>query len=209
MKTSTLPLLLAIASTSLILSCGGPPPIEELDAAMQALDGARNAGAEKFASGQLGAAQSAYDEAKTAMEAEDQKLFKNFDEVKLMISDASAKAQEAQSAATAAKEAARQEAEAAIDAAKAAVQRAWDSLEAAPAGKGTEGDIEQLRADLGAADADLNAASAAVSEENFEMATSNAQGAEETAATVEAGVQAAVERYHELVEKMRPWYEKF
>ena len=209
MKTLTFPLLLAIASTSFLFSCGGPPPIDELDAAMQALDGAREAGAEKFASSQLGSAQSAYDEAKSAMEAEDQKLFKNFDQVKVMIGDATAKAQEAQSAATAAKEAARQEAEAAIAAAKAAVQRAWDSLEAAPSGKGTEGDIEQLRADLGVADADLNAASTAVSEENFEMANSSAQSAEETAATVEGGVQAAVERYHELVEKMRPWYEKF
>ena len=99
-------------------------------------------------------------------------------------------------------------AEAAIAEAAAAVEQTRGSLEAAPAGKGTEVDIEQLKTDLGGADSDLAAARAAVDSEEFEEATAKANSAMSTAEAVASGVEQAVARYHELVEKNTPWYLK-
>lgn len=64
--------------------------------------------------------------------------------------------------------------------------------------------MEQLKADL-AAD-DLSAARAAVAREDFDGATAKASGAKGKAETVAGGVDRATARYHELVEKNRPWY---
>ena len=95
-----------------------------------------------------------------------------------------------------------------ISAAASTVQEARASVDGAPAGKGTESDIEQLRSDLNGADADLNAARSAVASENFDQAQSSAQSAQSKAAQVQSGVQAATQKYEELVEKMRPWYDR-
>ena len=85
----------------------------------------------------------------------------------------------------------------------AAVQQARAGVDAAPAGKGTESDIEQLRADLGGADADINAARSAVSSEDFDQAQARAKSAQDKAAQVASGVQAATQKYEELVEKIQ------
>ena len=99
-------------------------------------------------------------------------------------------------------------ADAAISAAVGAIEGAQTSLEYAPAGKGTESDIEQLRADLGGAESDLSAARSAVSREDFEAATSKATSAKGAAVEIAGAVQQAVVKYNDLVEKNKPWYLK-
>ena len=64
MKIRALGFLLMLAGIALFYGCGGEPPTADLQAAEQALQSARSAGAEKFASSELSAAQSAYDAAK-------------------------------------------------------------------------------------------------------------------------------------------------
>ena len=208
MKMRVFTTFLGIAALALLVGCGGEPPTAELNAAKQALDDARAAGAEKFASSEFAAAQSAYDQAQSAVKSESEKLFKNFDQARKLIGEAKSKAEAAKSAALAAKSKARSASEALIAEAAAAVEKARTSLENAPSGKGTEGDIEQLRIDLNGADADLGAARSAVAGENFEEADARANSAKQKAAQVENGVQMAVQRYQELVEKNTPWYEK-
>ena len=95
-----------------------------------------------------------------------------------------------------------------IAAAEAAISAARSSLDGAPAGKGTEADIEQLRADLSGADADLGAARSAVSSENFADAETKAKSADHKAGQVANGVQMATQKYNDMVEKMRPWYDR-
>ena len=85
---------------------------------------------------------------------------------------------------------------------------ARSSLDGAPAGKGTEADIEQLRADLSGADADLGAARSAVSSENFADAETKAKNADHKAGQVANGVRMATQKYNDMVEKMRPWYDR-
>ncbi len=79
MKTRFVSLVLALASTVLIAGCGGEPPASDLAAAKSALDAARAAGAEKFASSDYSAAQGAYSGAEQAVNTESEKLFKDFE----------------------------------------------------------------------------------------------------------------------------------
>ncbi len=209
MKTRVFSLLAVLLAVGLTLGCGGDPPKADLDAASQALQAARDAGAEKYADNELASAQRAFDDAKSAYDVEAEKWFKNWDEVvKPGLADATGQANAAAASATEAKNAAMSAAEAAIAEAAAAVEQTRGSLEAAPAGKGTEVDIEQLKTDLGGADSDLAAARAAVDSEEFEEATAKANSAMSTAEAVASGVEQAVARYHELVEKNTPWYLK-
>ena len=208
MRNRVSKLLLPFVAVGLVVGCGGNPPTTELEAANRALQDAKSVGADRFAANELSSAQNAYDKAKSAMELEQQKLFKNFDQVTPIIFDAKAKAEEAKSTAVAAKAQAKRRADANASSADAALQSARASLANAPSGKGTEGDIEQLQTELGRAEADLSAARAAVSREDFDTAKNKASSAKMTAETVLAGVEAAAQKHAEMVEKMRPWYER-
>ena len=197
-------------AVAVLAGCDDPPTVE-LDAAKQALDSARDVGAESFAANEYSAAQRAYSEAEatTNTEAERFFLFKDFEQARTQIADAKSKAMQAESAAEAEKKRQRESAEAAIATARDAVVAAYTSLEEAPSGKGTEADIEELRAELTTAEADLDAAEAAVDSENFSGAESLAESADQKATEIADGVMVAVDRYHALVEEMRPWYERF
>ena len=209
MKPRVFSLFVVLLAVGLTLGCGGDPPKADLDAANQALQAAREAGAEKYAGGELASAQRAFDDAKGAYDLEAEKWFKNWDKVvKPGLADAASKANAAAASATEAKNAARSAAEAAIAEAAVAVEETRASLDSAPAGKGTEADIEQLQTDLGGADSELAAARVAVEGEEFEEATAKASSAMSTAEAVAVGVEQAVARYHELVEKNTPWYLK-
>ena len=200
--------VLALLSISLLIGCGGDPPTADLEAANRAIQDARAAGAEKYASSDLSSAQRAYDAAESELNTEKEKLFKNFEKTNSLIADAKGKAATAESAATSAKAAAKASAESAVADAEAAVLRARTAVDGAPSGKGTEGDVEQLRADLGAADADLSSARSAVAAENYDGARSSASSAAQRAGAIEEGVAAATQKYAEMAEAMRPWYDR-
>ena len=207
MKMRAISLFIAVA----VLAGCDDPPTAELDAAKQALDSARTVGAERFAADEYSAAQRAYSEAETTTNTEAERffLFKDFEQARAQIADAKSKAMQAESAAEAEKKRQRESAEAVIATARDAIAAAYTSLEEAPSGKGTEADIEELRAELSTAEADLDAAEAALDSENFSGAESLAESADQKATEVADGVMMAVDRYHALVEKMRPWYERF
>lgn len=186
------------------------PPTAELQAAKQALDAARDIGAERFAANEYSAAQRAYSEAESTTNTEAERFFllKDFEQARTQIADAKSKAMQAESSAEAEKKRQRESAQAAIAAARDAVAAAYTSLEDAPAGKGTEADIEELRAELSTAEADIEAAEAAVDSEDFSDAEALAESADQKATEIADGVMVAVKKYHDLVEKMRPWYER-
>ena len=206
MKMRVSLLVLGLVGIALLVGCGGDPPMAELDAAGKALQDAKAAGAERYASSQLSAAQQAYDKAKAAYDEEADKMFKSWDEVTPLIADAKTKADRAKATASQGKAQAKASAEDAIAAAAAAIKDARASLAAAPSGKGTEGDIEALGTKLDAADADLSAARSAASREDYDTASSKASAASGAAGEVATGIEQAVARYNELVEKNTPWY---
>ena len=206
MKMRAISLFVAVA----VLAGCADPPTAELDAAKQALDSARDVGAEQFAASEYSAAQRAYNEAEATTNTEAERFFllKDFEQARAQIADAKTKAMRAESSAQAEKKRQKESAEAAIAAARDAVSAAYTSLAEAPSGKGTEADIEELSAELSMAEADLDAAEAALNSENFSDAESLADSADQKATEVADGVMVAVDKYHELVEKMRPWYER-
>ena len=65
-----------------------------------------------------------------------------------------------------------------------------------------------MRADLSAADADLSAARSAVGSEDYANAETKAKSAEGKAVQISNGVQMAMQKYQELVEAARPWYDR-
>ncbi len=207
MKMRAISLFVALA----VLAGCDDPPTAELDAAKQALDAARDADAERFAASEYSAAQRTYSEAETTTQTEDERFFllKDFEQARAQIADAKSKAMQAESAARTEKKRQRESAEAAVAVAHDAVTAAYTSLEDAPSGKGTEADIEVLHTDLGTAEAEIEAAEAALDSENFSDAESLAESADQKATEVADGVIVAVDKYHALVEKMRPWYERF
>ena len=123
MNTRVAALFSGVLCIVLVAGCGGDPPKAELDAARSALQDAKSAGADRFASSQLSAAQTAFDGAKTAYKAEEGNLLKNWDEAKPLINDAKSKADRAKSAAVQAKSRAKGEAESAIAAAAEVTER--------------------------------------------------------------------------------------
>lgn len=206
MKMRAISLFVAVA----VLAGCDDPPTAELQAAKQALDAARDVGAERFAANEYSAAQRAYSEAESTTNTEAERFFllKDFEQARTQIADAKSKAMQAESSAEAEKKRQRESAQAAIAAARDAVAAAYTSLEDAPAGKGTEADIEELRAELSTAEADIEAAEAAVDSEDFSDAEALAESADQKATEIADGVMVAVKKYHDLVEKMRPWYER-
>lgn len=206
MKMRAISLFVAVA----VLAGCDDPPTAELQAAKQALDAARDIGAERFAANEYSAAQRAYSEAESTTNTEAERFFllKDFEQARTQIADAKSKAMQAESSAEAEKKRQRESAQAAIAAARDAVAAAYTSLEDAPAGKGTEADIEELRAELSTAEADIEAAEAAVDSEDFSDAEALAESADQKATEIADGVMVAVKKYHDLVEKMRPWYER-
>lgn len=206
MKIRAIVLFIAVA----VLAGCDDPPTAELQAAKQALDAARDVGAERFAANEYSSAQRAYSEAEATTNTEAERFFllKDFEQARTQIADAKSKAMQAESSAQAEKKRQRESAQAAIAAARDAVAAAYTSLEDAPAGKGTEADIEELRAELSTAEADIEAAEAAVNSEDFSDAEALADSADQKATAIADGVMVAVKKYHDLVEKMRPWYER-
>lgn len=206
MKIRAISLFVAVA----VLAGCDDPPTAELQAAKQALDAARDVGAERFAANEYSAAQRAYSEAEATTNTEAERFFllKDFEQARTQIADAKSKAMQAESSAEAEKKRQRESAQAAIAAARDAVAAAYTSLEDAPAGKGTEADIEALRAELSTAEADIEAAEAALDNEEFSDADALAGSADQKATEIADGVMVAVQKYHDLVEKMRPWYER-
>ena len=69
MKMRALSLVVCTAGV-VLMGCGGDPPTADLNAAKQALDAARAAGAERCAASEYSAAQSAYTQAESTVNTE-------------------------------------------------------------------------------------------------------------------------------------------
>ncbi len=201
-------LCVAFTGAVLFAGCGGEPPTSDLAAAKKALESARDVGAEQFASQQYSVAEEAYSAAEKAVNDASAEMMSDFAESQALIINAKSKANEAKSAAETEKSRQRGAAENVLAAAVGVVGQARDALAGAPVGKGTEGDIQQLQDELGAAEAEIAAAKSAVSSDEFSNAEMNAKSAQKKAQMIVTGIQDAAKKYDDMVEKMRPWYDR-
>jgi hypothetical protein len=142
-----MPLLLL--GLALVMGCAKPPQ-EAIDSAKQAVEGARAAGAADYAPESLRMAEDKLAAMTTETEAQMKKfaLMRSYKNVGVMAADAKAAGEKAVADATAGKEKAKAEAEALLAQVKTALEEANALLATAPAGKGSQMDIEAMKADL-------------------------------------------------------------
>jgi hypothetical protein len=177
------PVLLALG----LVACASPPQ-QEIDAANQALETAKTAGAETYAKESYAAAQQAKDALDAELQAQDGKLFKSYTSARELATQAADAARKAESDAVAGKEAASQAAQSAIDGAQAALDGAAQALETAPTGKDNKADVEAMKADVEGLRQTLEEARNEFASENFvqaqELATQVATRAGEISSDV-------------------------
>jgi len=135
------------------IGCGGEPPDKEMQQAQGALDAARAAGADKYATEEFTAATLALTNAKEAVDQRDYRLALNH------ALDSRERAQNAAKMAADGKAAARTEADRAINAAQAEINAAEARLKTAEAGKSSKA-LDRPRRAIGTAQATLQEARA-------------------------------------------------
>ena len=179
----------------LVLMAGcAKPPQDAINSAMAAMDAAKPL-ASQYATGSLQAAEDAQAALNAELKAQQDKfaLFRSYKKADELVADLKAKSDKAAADAAAGQEQAKNDATAAITAATTALTDAKALLEKAPKGKGTQADLEAMKADLTAAESTINEANAAMATSNYKDAKAKADAAASSAATVTGQVQAAID----------------
>lgn len=171
------------------------PPQADIDGAKAALETARTAEASDYAADSLKAAEDALAQLDSELKLQEGKfaLFRSYKKAIELAGNAKQAGEKAQADAKAAKEQARQEAEALITEAKTALDEAKALLEKAPKGKGTQADIEQMKADLAGVEQSMTEAQNSFNAEKFLDAKAKAEAAKTNAGNVKTAIEQAIE----------------
>jgi len=153
-----------------LLAACSEPPKKEIDQAQQAVDSARQAGAEQYAPEAFGAATSALQQAREAVDQRDYRLALS------RAVDASERAQDAARAAADNKARARSQAEAAINVTNAQVMHLQARLKVADEVRVPARELSPARATLKDAEGTLQKARALLAAGNFAAATTAVTG---------------------------------
>lgn len=169
-------------------------PVETVAAVQTAIDGARSAGAETYASDSLAKVNATFQQAKAEIDVQNGKfaLLRSYKNAEALLVQAQTEAQQAQEAAVAGKERARQEATTAIDTARAALQAANDFLAQAPRGKNTKAELDAMQLELTTLQTTIDEATGAMSGEDYINAKIKADLVVQKANEIQADVQAAI-----------------
>ena len=100
----------------------------------------------------------------------------------------------------------RDDAQAIIDSTSPSLAETREALNAAPRGKGADGDLDQLYADLGEAEASLNSAKGSLENGMFKDAQAQAQAAESKLGGVQDAVKIAMQKIENWKEENKAWY---
>jgi len=166
------------------IGCGGEPPDKEMQQAQGALDAARAAGADKYATEEFAAATLALTNAKEAVDQRDYRLALNH------ALDSRERAQNAAKMAADGKAAARTEADRAINAAQAEINAAEARVKTAETGKAARA-LDGIRRAIGAAQAALQEARADFERGDYLQIPAEAKAATASLAAVSAELDAA------------------
>jgi hypothetical protein len=152
-------------------ACSGDPPDKEIQQAQSAIETARAAGADHYATGEFAAAQEALTHAHEAVGARDYRLALNY------ALDSRERAQNAVKEATERKAAARQEADQALSGALTALNSARNRLKTAEASRVPARTLAGPRNGIDAAEKRVQEARAAMEKGEYAGATSTASNA--------------------------------
>jgi hypothetical protein len=188
--------IVALALT--VVGCA-KPPTEEINAAMAAVNAARDEGAAVYASAEFGGASKALSDAETGVTT------KKYDEAKTYAIQAKEKADSARQLAITNKAAAKIKAEAAIGEADSALKAGSQALAGAPKGKGTEEDIGQLNLDLERATSLLAGGRQKMESADYYAAAADAEKVSAEARRIVEAVEIAKQNLAKAKEKA-PWW---
>ncbi len=199
--TRTWVLMASIVVVSLVTASCAKPPQNELDSARAAIETAREMGAAEYAPADLRAATDALAEAEAEVNAQNGKLapFRNYNRAKELAEGARQAAEQAQTNVETGKARIRSEAEAALGAAHETIGRGRAMI-AGPEGaalrraKETREVIDQISADLDAAEASLTPVGDALEEGRYTEALSLARHGNQEAMRLVAEVEMAIEK---------------
>lgn len=192
MRKMRIALPVVLVGLAMVMGCAKPPQ-EQIDSAKQAIENARTAGAADYAPNSLADAENAMQQLETELAAQEKKfaLLRSYKNSTAMATTAVQTAERAVADAQAGKERTRGEAEMLITQAKTAMEEANGMLATAPAGKGSQMDIEMMKADLAGVATTLAEAEAAFQAESFMQAKAKAEAAMSAASSVKSAVEQA------------------
>jgi len=191
MKRSMMFSVLGILALVLFVGCA-KQPTEEIDKAKAAANAAITGGADKYAPEEAKALNSALNAALDEAKAQEAKWFKSYDKTKEMLSKVAADAEALKGATAKKKEEAKQKATAGQEEAKAAVEEAKQLLAKAPKGKGSQADIEAMKADVKGLEDGLAEVDKLLGSEDFLQVIEKTKAIKDKAAGVSEQINAAM-----------------
>lgn len=180
---------------TMLMACA-EKPIQGSEAALQALQAARQAGATEYAPEALRMAEDEYQKAQEEIGVQDTTfvLMRNYDAANALLTKVAADAEKAKTEAIARKQRAKSDAEAAVVLAKTTLEEAKNQLAHAPTGKGTQADLQALRGDLQAAKTTLAEIDVIMVKEDFLGVKAKAESVQTLASRVNEQVAQAIQK---------------
>ena len=184
-------LLLALTLTAGLTACS-KPPAEEIAATKTAVDAVVAEGAEKYAPEEYKALQDAMTAAMEEVKAQEGKMFGGkYDKAKELLAQVQTSAATVKETAVAAREAMATEVVTVKEAAVAGVAGLQSLVAAAPVGKGSEADLEAIRADVAGLETSLQEIQPLIDAGDFAGAKEKADAIQAKVAEITAEIQTA------------------
>ncbi len=184
-------LALALTLTAGVTACS-KPPAEEIAAVKTAVDAVVAEGAEKYAPEEFKALQDSMTAAMEEVKAQEGKMFgAKFDKAKELLAEVQTNATTVKEQAVVAREAMSTEVVAVKDATVADLAELQALLAAAPVGKGSEADLEAMRADVAGLETSLQEVQPLIDAGDFAGAKEKADAIQAKVAEITAEIHSA------------------
>lgn len=192
MKKARMYVLGAVALVA-VTACGKLPQ-EDLNATKASLDALTTNGISKFAPEDAKNFTGQMDAVNQEIKVQDEKLFKNYDKTKQLLTQLKAQADAFKPKLDQIKEQLKTDANNALSAAGTAINDAKALLETAPVGKGSKADIEAMKMDVQGLEAALPEVQNSINSEDYSVAIEKANNIKTKAGEISAEIQAAMEK---------------
>jgi hypothetical protein len=178
------------------LAACAKPPEQAMQAGAAALNDAKAAGAETYASDALQKAEDLMNRAEAEKKTQDEKfvLFRSYKDSEALYKQAAAELDSAKMAAATGKETAKAEAAQAIADAQTALATAGEALKQAPRSKDSRADLDLWANDLSTYGTTVSEAEAAVASEDYLGAKAKAESVTAKATEISTSIQAALDK---------------
>ena len=169
-------------------------PQEQVNASQTAMDSAKQAEAETYATDAYNKAQDTMKQAQAEIAAQESKFFKSYKKASELLTQAKTEADQAATEAAAGKEKAKQDADATISAAQSALDAAEAAVAGAPKSKDRKADVEAMQSDIETLKGVLAEAHTAFDGGDYKGAKAKAEQVSNEAASIQGDVAKAMEK---------------